>query len=209
MKPYHPFPQNKPNLRTAFTLVELIAVMAILSVTVGTSTMLLFKMFDFHIRYAESAAQLESTNRLVARFRSDIHTNGQPEISPDGSVLLTWQNAGQEIMYILENGAFPEKKIVRREVRRNGERVNMETYHLPDHTKLGFAEGTDRDAGLTAMSLWTLPPGKEAIVSIPYDPFTRTVPSQSFGPSGYWRTVLVRHAVPVRDTADINQQTGE
>jgi len=161
---------NKSN---AFTLIELVTVLGILSIVMGISTMMLFSMLDFHLRYDEQLKQQSGANRLVSQFRDDVHSNGQPEILQDGEVLLQWQNGENKIVYTLENGEFPEQKFLRRDVLQNQKRIATERYALPDNTSIWFTEGKDQNSGLVAMNLW-ISTSESAPDKTKFAPFTQT-----------------------------------
>lgn len=189
----------------AFTLVELLVVMAVMTVVMGISVTLIFAMFDFQQRQTEQSAQIDSTNRFVTQFRSDARWNDVPVIAPNDETLLQWGDQTGKITYSLKPGSFPEKSDVVRRVWRNGEIVNTETYHLPDHAALRFTVGTGENADRIAMSLWEQPPYTTVIDPEELDPFTRTLTgpqAAEFDPNtdGNWRTVIVRPEKESEDT---------
>jgi len=188
--------------RPAFTLTELLAVMAALSVVMGISVVLLLQAFDFQRTNDLYAEGNRAASRLIADFRSDVRTYGKPEISADGDALLCWNTGTETIDYATQPGAFPDQLIVVRTVRK-GESVSQETYRLPDRTVLWFVEGNHANAGLVALSLWTTPTGAKTLT--PNDmsdmnPFDRTLPQSDIAPkyAGNWRTIVVRDTSRVR-----------
>jgi prepilin-type N-terminal cleavage/methylation domain-containing protein len=193
---------NRAKHHKGFTLIELVTVLAILSVVMGLSVMILFSMLDFHLKYDEQLKQWSATNRLAAQFRDDVHRNGHPEILRQDAKLLQWQNGENKITYTLEDGEFPEQKLVRRDVWRNQERIATEHYALLDNTAIWFDEGKEKNAGLTAMNLWTQPPGSKMPDPNRLDSFTRTISQSEEQPSDRqtdptfadnWRIILVRN----------------
>ena len=190
----------------AFTLVELLVVLAILSTVMGISVTLMFSMFDFQQRYAEQSEQLRSTNRFVEQFRSDARLHYTALIEPDGETILQWDDdEGQsKITYSLVPGKFPEKRDIIRRATQGDKLIGTEVYHLPDYAVVQFVTGQDANAGLLALSLWEQPPGSNIYMSDELDPFTRTLhnsnpDSPNPGDAMYWRTVIVRLA-PTQET---------
>ncbi|MDR1492803.1 MAG: prepilin-type N-terminal cleavage/methylation domain-containing protein [Planctomycetaceae bacterium] len=183
-----------------FTLVELVAVLGILSVVMGISVMLLFSMLDFQMKYDEQQRQSLGTNRFVSQFRDDVHRNGPPEILRQDANLLQWQNGENKIIYALEDGEFPEKKFVRRDVWQNQRRIATERYALPA-AAIWFNEGKEKNAGLVALNFWTHPPGTKIPEPNQLDSFTRVISLSAEQQSEYqidpsftgrWRIIIVR-----------------
>jgi len=182
-------------MRKAFTLPELLAVMAALSVVMGISVVLLTQAFDFqraNDRYSEG---IRTVDRFVADFRNDVHTYGKPEILTDGATLLRWNTGAETVEYIAEPGAFPDQQTVIRMLQKEG-RQSRETYHFLDQTTLWFVEGKDTDAGLVALSLWITPAGTDTPNPNDLNPFDRTMPKSNVDPkyAGNWRTIIARYS---------------
>ncbi len=180
-----------------FTLVELIAVMAALSVFMGISVVLLVQIFDFQRNNDEYSEQFRSVNRLADAFRNDVHEFGKPEISADGAS-LQWKTETGKVDYVTEDGDFPEQKITVRTEWKDGKSLRRESYRLPEHAVLRFVPGKDKDDGLVALSLWTTPPGTEPPKPETLNPFDRTLPKpleQRVDPryAGNWRTIVARY----------------
>jgi len=186
--------------RLAFTLVELLVVLAILSTVMGISVTLMFTMLDFQQRFAEQSEQLRSTNRFVEQFRSDARLRYAPSLDPDADTSLQWDGEGQsKITYTLVQGKFPEKRDLVRRVWQGDRLAGTETYHLPDYAVVRFVMGTGDHAGQIALSLWEQPPGSNIYTSDELDPFTRTLEnaqpdSPNPGDAIPWRTVIARIA---------------
>ena len=183
----------------AFTLVELLVVMAILTVVMGTSVTLMFTMFDFQQRYAEQSEQLRSTNRFVEQFRQDARLRYTPQLAPNDETILQWDGETSKITYSLVPGEFPEKRDIVRHVRQGDELIATETYHLPDFAELRFVMGQDANAGLLALSILEQPPLGNVIPPEKLDPFSRTLldpQPDSLDPNAavHWRSVIVRFA---------------
>ena len=192
--------------RMAFTLVELLVVMAILSTLMGISVTLMFSMFDFQQRYAEQSEQLRSTNRFVEQFRVDARLNHFASIEPDGITIqqFTYGNMPSKITYSLVPGKFPEKRDIVRRVTQGDKLTGTETYHLPDYAAVQFVMGQDANADLLALSLWEQPHGANVFTAEELDPFTRTLlnpqpDSPNPGDAIHWRNVIVRLA-PTQET---------
>ena len=181
----------------AFTLIELIVIMFLLSTVMGISVTLIFTMFDFQQRQTEQSAQLNSTNHFVERFRNDARSQYIAEIAPNDETVFRWSEGANVITYSITPGEFPEKSNVVRSVWRNEQLVGTETYHLPDYATLRFVAGEGDYAGQIAISLWLQPPYTTVINPEELDPFTRTLTRPQdvkFDPNvnGNWRTVIVR-----------------
>lgn len=194
-------------MRRAFTLVELIVVLACLSAFFCVALMLFFSLAEFQVNFERSGEQTLSTDRFLERFREDAHASGAPEIpeweGPLGAVgseetpLISWERGEIRTAYLLREGKFPEQiEVVRREF--EGEVLrNTYTYHLLDDTLVWCERGIGEFENVLALNLWrkisTVPdpePGQ-------LDPFTREVSGslrEHVNPkfAGNWRTVLVR-----------------
>ena len=194
--------------RHGFTLIELVAVMATVSVVMGITAVLLVQLFDYQRNLAEYSERMHAINRLVAEFRNDVRTYGKPEILTDGDTLLRWTTETKTIEYMAQPGEFPDQWSVVRTVQNEGTNNRSETYHLPDRTTVRFAEGTGNDAGLIALSLWTAPQGTAVLNhAVPnltepnlseLNPFDRTLSQtleQQIDPkyAGNLRTIIVRY----------------
>jgi len=182
--------------RPGFTLTELLAVMAVLSVFMGISVVLLMQAFDFQRTNDQYAEGNRAVSRLVADFRRDVRTYGKPE--RDDRTLLCWTAGTETIDYVTQPGEFPEQQTVVRTVRKD-DQVFQEIYRLPDRTTLWFVEGKDTDAGLVALSLWTTPTGAQPPTPNErshMNPFDRTLPTSNVEPkyAGNWRTIVVRYS---------------
>jgi len=183
--------------KRGFTLIELIGVIALLAVVLGTTVVLLAQLFDYQQKQDEYALGIRATNRLVADFRNDVRAYGKPEILSEGDVLLRWTTETETIEYASEPGEFPGQLNVRRAVRQE-ERNRYEIYRLPERTAIRFVDGRNDDAGLVALSLWTVPQGTEMPNLAELNPFDRTLPEsleQRINPktAANWRTIIVRH----------------
>jgi len=184
-------------MKRAFTLTELIVVMACFSVIFGIAMMLFFQAFDFQRRYAEQTASEQSTDRLIEQFRKDTRTPGQVVCEPEENVLFRRTAGDRQVEYRLVPGSFPEKKNVIRDEKQGATVLSTETFALPDDAQLKFVEGEGDFAGFLAMSLWTDPPGTGSVKGDELDPFRRVIPESlknRFDPcyAGNWRTVLVK-----------------
>ena len=180
--------------KTGFTLTELLAVMAALSVIMGISVVMLIQAFDFQRANDQYVEGVRTANRLVADFRSDIRAFGKPEILTEGVTLLRWDVGTEAVDYTVEPGKFPDQQTVVRTVRKDGQ-VSKETYSLPDRSMLWFAEGSDAGAGLVVLSLWTTPTGAETPDRNDLNPFDRTLSKTQVDPkcAGNWRTIIARY----------------
>jgi prepilin-type N-terminal cleavage/methylation domain-containing protein len=181
-----------------FTLVELLAVMAVMAVVMGFTVVLLVQLFDHQQRHDEYTEQTRSLNRLVVDFRSDVRTYGKPQIPADGTALLRWTTDTKTIDYTAQPGEFPDQLNLVRTVRIDGQDKRSEIYRLPDKTTVHFADGTGNDAGLLALSLWTTPQGTPTPNLDELNPFDRTIPKnleQKVNPkyAANWRTILARY----------------
>jgi prepilin-type N-terminal cleavage/methylation domain-containing protein len=181
--------------QTGFTLVELIAVMGILSVVMGIAVTLLFQMFDLQMRSEENSERTRSTNRFVAAFRRDIQNYGKPELLATGEKPLRWTREGKTVEYELLNGQHPGQRSVHRVERTDAQIHSAENYALPDGAAVYFFEGKDQHAGLVALSIWQQTPGSEPPKPDEMNPFERSL-SGTFANgteyAGSWRTVLAR-----------------
>ena len=183
--------------RLGYTLIELITVMAVMSAVVGVSAVLLVQLFDFQLNTSEYADKMRATERFIVAFRGDIRTYGKPEILTEGNTLLRWKTGTETVEYAAQSGEFPDQLNIVRTVQGEG-KERYETYRLPDRTTLRFADGTDNDAGLIALSLWIAPLGTEIPNLDELNPFDRTIPQaveQRIDPkyAGNWRTIIVRY----------------
>ena len=190
--------------RHGFTLVEMIAVMAVMALVMGFSVVLLVQLFDFQWGNDEYSDRMRSIDRFVAAFRQDVHTYGKPEILIDGTALLRWNNEAETVEYTAAPGTFPNQQTIVRTVRKDGQQSCYESYWLLDRTALHFAEGKDNDTGLAALSLWTAPPGTEMPKLDELNPFDRTLPElleQRINPkyAGNWRTIIARYSENVKE----------
>ena len=190
--------KNRPS---AFTLIELITVLAIFSVVVGTSIALLFQMFEFHDRFEERTVQDLRTDRLVRQFRGDVHDFGLPEAAQsDANILATWTTNEKTVVYTLTDGEFPEKKIVIRSETGQNTQNRTERFDLPDHATIWCTRGAGPHDRLVAMSIWTAMPGVVLENPAELNPFTRTLPEQLAGKvdpkyAGNWRTIIAGRPV--------------
>jgi prepilin-type N-terminal cleavage/methylation domain-containing protein len=181
-----------------FTLTELVAVMAALAIVMGIAAMLLVQLLEFQQNTGVDADEMRSVNRLVAAFRSDVHTYGKPEMPTDEDTLLRWKTETETVEYTIKPGEFSEQQSVVRTVRKGDETDRIETYRLPDRTALHVADGKENDAGLLALSLWTAPQGTAMPKLDELNPFDRTLPKsleQQVEPkyAGNWRTIIARY----------------
>ena len=184
--------------KRGFTLIELVAVIAVMAVVLGFAVVMLAQLFDFQRENDEYAEGMRSADRFAVEFRNDVHTYGKPEILSDGTVLLRFKTERETIEYTTEPGAFPDQRIIVRTVQTGEEQPQFETYRLPDRTALHFADGRDADAGLFALSLWTAPKGTVPPKLDELNPFDRTFPKsmeRQIDPkyAGNWRTIVVRY----------------
>jgi prepilin-type N-terminal cleavage/methylation domain-containing protein len=182
----------KTQKQTGFTLIELVAVMGVLSVIMGIAITLLFQMFDLQMRSEENSDRTRSTNRFVASFRQDIQTYGKPELKTgsiaSGEKPLRWTLNGKTLEYELLSGKHPGQRFVRR-IEKTGEKMNRsEDYALPDGTALSTFEGKDKNAGLVALLLWRQMPVGEAPKPNELNPFEQNGAEYA----GVWRTVFAR-----------------
>jgi len=175
--------------RQAFTLIELIAVVALMAIIMGTAVVLIAQLFDYQRNNAEYADSIRAVNRLVADFRSDVRTHGKPEILTDDDTLLRWTTNVLTVEYRTEPGEFPDQQKIIRTVRQEGESNRYETYRLPERSALRFVEGMESDAGLVAMSLWVGTPVGDVPNIDELNPFDRTTKSCAH----HWRTIVVRY----------------
>ena len=184
--------------KRGFTLVELIAVIAVLAVVLGFTVVMFAQLFDFQQNNSEYSDGVRVADRLVADFRNDVRTYGKPEILSEGDVLLRWTTETETIEYASEAGEFPGQLNVVRTVRQEGRQNHNETYRLPERSAVRFVDGKDNDAGLVALSLWITPKGTETPNLDELNPFDRTIPQsleQRIDPkyAGNWRTIIVRY----------------
>ena len=181
--------------KSGFTLTELIAVMATLFAVMGISVVLLIQAFDFQQKNGEYSDKVRDADRLVVDFRGDVHSYGKPEIPTNGT-LLRWETETVTLEYVIEPGKFPDQQIVVRTLQKEG-RKHTETYRLPDKTTVWCLDGTDGDAGLVALSLWTTVPGTKMPPLETLNPFDRTIQEKShIDPkyAGNWRTIIARYS---------------
>ena len=184
--------------RRGFTLVELIAVMAVMVLVMGISVLLLVQVFDFQRNHYEYSDGVRTVDRFIADFRNDVRTYGKPEILADGEVLLRWKTESVTVDYIREPGSFPEQQNIARTVHNGGQQTLYERYSLPDRMALHITEGSGNDAGLIALSLWTAPQGTEVPELAELNPFDRTMLKsleQRIDPkyASNWRTIIARY----------------
>ena len=189
--------------RTGYTLIELITVMAVLSVIMGVTAVMLVQLFDFQQNTGEHADKVRAADCFVAVFRSDVHTYGKPDIFSEGNVLLRWTTETETIEYTAQTGEFPDQRNIVRTVRKEEQTHRAESYRLPDRTMVRFVDGTGNDAGLVALSLWTAPQGTpvphHAVPNLDaLNPFDRTIPKnleEQIDPkyAGNWRTIIARY----------------
>jgi prepilin-type N-terminal cleavage/methylation domain-containing protein len=189
--------------RDGFTLIELINVMAAVSVVMGVTAVMLVKLFDYQQNHGEYSDQRRAVDRFVAGFRNDVRTYGKPEIVTDGITLLRWTTETETIEYTAQTGEFPDQRNIVRTVRKEEQTHRAETYRLPDRTMVRFVDGTGNDAGLVALSLWTAPQGTpvphHAVPNLDaLNPFDRTIPKtleEQIDPkyAGNWRTIIARY----------------
>lgn len=195
----------------AFTLIELVAVMAGMVIVGSIAMVFLFQVFDFQQCNEEHALTRDGASRLLADFRKDVHRYGKPEVfqtvpeNPEKDrPLLQWNDGRTLVVYLWEDGEFSDRRRIRREVRREGEITVLEGYILPDNAVLWCVEGRDAHAGLLALNLWVSPAGlpNSALTAADaekIDPFIRTLPenlSREIPPAfaTNWRTAVVRYA---------------
>jgi len=183
--------------RFGYTLIEVITVMAAMGIIMGITVVLFVQLFDFQRNNDEYADQMRAVNRFASDFRGDVRTYGKPEIVSDGTALLRWKTEAETVEYTVKAGEFPEQQIIVRTAKEGGNQ-RSETYQLPDWTSLRVVDGSDDDAGLIALSLWTAPQGTDTPNLDELNPFDRTVPKsleQRIDPkyAGNWRTIIVRY----------------
>jgi type II secretory pathway pseudopilin PulG len=181
--------------KSGFTLVELVAVMTVLFAVMGVSVVLLIQVFDFQRTNSQYSDEVRDLDRLAADFRSDVHAYGKPEIPADGNTLLRWNTESATLDYITATGAFPDQKTIVRTLQKGGEKF-CETYRFHDRTAVWCTGGKDNDAGLIALSLWTVAPGTEMPLPDFLNPFDRSMSESKAEPkyAGNWRTIVARYA---------------
>jgi prepilin-type N-terminal cleavage/methylation domain-containing protein len=180
-----------------FTLIELIATMAVMAVVMGTAVVMLVQLIGFQRNHDEQANQLRNADRFAAAFREDVHAYGKPVILMEDNTLLRWKTETETIEYVMKPGRFPHQRNIVRTVHRDGQQSHCETYRLPDRTTLWFVDGKDNDAGLVALCLWTSPPHAEPPKIDAFNPFDRTIqnpPEERIDPKyACWRTIIARY----------------
>jgi len=184
--------------RHGFTLIELIAVMAVLAVVLGFSVMMFVRLFEFQQSNDEYADGVRGADRFITDFRYDVHTFGQPKLLSGGGA-IRWDTEPEVIEYTTVPGEFPDQVSVVRTVYKDGRQTHYEAYRLPDRSELRFVEGENTSySGLVALSLWTTPRGIETPDITELNPFDRTIPKnleERIDPkfAGNWRTIIVRY----------------
>lgn len=183
--------------RPGYTLIEVITVMAVMSAVVGVSGVLLVQLFDFQLNNSEYADKMRAVARFTAVFRDDVHAYGKPEILTDDNTLLRWKTEAETIEYTVQPSEFSDQLTIVRSAQK-GETCRRETYRFPDRTSLRFADGTEGDTGLIALSLWITPLGIEMPNLNELNPFDRSIPKileQRIDPkyAGNWRTIVARY----------------
>jgi prepilin-type N-terminal cleavage/methylation domain-containing protein len=172
-----------------FTLIELIAVIVVVAIVMGTAVVLLAQLFEFRQTNDEYANGVRTVNLLITDFRNDVRTYGKPAILSDEDVLLRWTTETKTIEYTAEPGEFPDQQNIIRTVHQDGQRNGYEMDQLPDRTAVHFIEGKEHNVGLIALSLWTAPPRGEMPNLDELNPFDRTFESRA----DRWRTIVVRY----------------
>ena len=187
----------------AYTLIELTVVMACMAVITGITLVMMFQAFDFYQRTNEQMTQTASTNRLIAQFREDARSLGTPTLDPAPQLLLQWKaDDGKTVNYRIENGEFPEKRIVVRDVMQEDQRLETESYHLTDDTDMAFFLGEAEFDGFIALSLWKNVKGVPVPEKRQLNPWTRSIPEtlkEQIDPqfAGNWRTIIVKNHSPL------------
>jgi type II secretory pathway pseudopilin PulG len=186
-------------MRKSFTLIELIAVMAVMFTVMGISVVILIQAFDFQQTNNEHAEGVRAVNRLLNDFREDVHSFGKPMIPTEGEILIQWKTETAEVCYTRAPSSIsPNQQAVVRWLSKDGQSLT-ETYRLPDRTTVWCVDGETTHAGLVALSLWTTPPGTETPKLETLNPFDRTMPSSTVNPTvnskyaGNWRTIAARY----------------
>ena len=181
--------------KSGFTLVELLAVMAAMFAIMGVSVVMLIQVFNLQYKNSKYSDEVRTLNRLVVDFRNDVHAYGKPEIPNEGNVLLRWKTESVSLEYVMEPGMFPDQKVIVRTLHEEGKKFS-ESYRFPDQTIIWCTSGEESDAGLVALSLWTISLGTEMPPPETLNPFDRTLSETKIEPryAGNWRTIVARHS---------------
>ncbi|MDR0328134.1 MAG: type II secretion system GspH family protein [Planctomycetaceae bacterium] len=185
--------------QSGFTLVELIVVLTALFAVMGVSVVLLVQTINFQRTNSAYLDGVRVLDRLVVDFRNDVHAYGKPVIPNDGNTLLQWKSDTVSLDYIVKEGRFADEQQIVRTLKKDGETI-LETYRLPEKTTVWCVNGADSDAGLVALSLWTIPLGTKMPPQAELNPFDRTLSTPETLESnmvpryaGNWRTIIARY----------------
>ncbi|HBT76540.1 MAG TPA: hypothetical protein DEB39_06350, partial [Planctomycetaceae bacterium] len=191
--------------RHAYTLVELVVVLAGEAVLFGLATAIVFLLLDFRTKTDEAFSQADTIRRLSETFRRDVHDaeaftapwgieDGMDLEMPDGRAIhyvFHQQEGGfmvevvrtESVAVVPDMGGFAQEEM-----------LSTERFMLDDGTQVRFYPGKERNEGLAALSVWTNPQrringtaagalgppgGFDATYPEDADPFARTLPEDA------------------------------
>lgn len=188
--------QNSRSRVRAFTLAELMAVLALMAVFVPVALGTLVAALELHTRHEERTRTGQSVDRLFTQFREDVHRYGNPRIEQDETTLASWELPDGNLRYVFVEGKFTGQQILVRQQDVNEGNPILERYTLPERSLLWCYSGKDAHENRLALSLWreiehTPKPKREDL-----NPFTRDISeklSKQVAPAyaENWRTAVI------------------
>jgi prepilin-type N-terminal cleavage/methylation domain-containing protein len=134
--------------RRAFTLIEMVAVLAIGGLLSGIAVFMLISLLKSHNTGREYMAYCRTINRLAEQFRADVHAAQKTSSDNDGAIFdLPSDSANIKIRY----QCLPDR-IDRSELQ--GEKmVRLESYILPPDMEVSIKIQPDKGAELACLSI--------------------------------------------------------
>lgn len=188
--------------RNAFTLIEMVFVIAAESVLIGLTTAVLVLALETKTKEERGEQARLAAPRLAEEFRSDVRAAEESRV--EGNQLFLTLPEQKEIRYEIVMETHPHherdnKLALQKTVLIDGKRGSGETFMLPQHTTAWFERGKDTHDGLIAFHIWT-PPTNRYGVALADTPardklngFTRTISdNNSIDPkfAANWRVIV-------------------
>jgi prepilin-type N-terminal cleavage/methylation domain-containing protein len=130
--------------RRGKSLLELLVVITVMSIVLGTISLTLTALFRIQRQLARDGEQLTSHSRLGKLWRADAHAALSAEVKDDCTFTL---QDGRSVRYWVDGARL------RREVSREDETEQREAFDLPAESQAAFAEVKIGERGLATLSI--------------------------------------------------------
>ncbi len=128
-----------PMKRRAFTLIEMVAVIAVSSAVMGVGVVMLIALLKSEGSSRRHLDYCKSLNRLDEQFRADVHAAAAARLDASGDDLELAPPAPSKTL--IRYRCQP-KEITREEIE-GGKTLRRETYALPEEVKSSLEEQTE------------------------------------------------------------------